>query len=181
MAFLTRGELLRRPLREAREKAAKYHRKSAAATTRHHIFLSHSHHDAELVERVAQLLGEYADAIYVDWKDDSMPAVTSPVTARRIKVKISETNKFILLATNNALFSKWVPWELGVADLSNTMKNVAILPVTDPPHSWNGNEYIGIYSYIDKRNSNDGTVRDKLAVIDPETRSGIWLEEWLTR
>jgi hypothetical protein len=181
MAFLTRGELLQRPLYEARAKAEKYHRKSASFTARHHIFLSHSHHDAELVERVAELLGEYANSIYVDWKDDSMPKVTSPETARRIKGKIAETNKFILLATNNALSSKWVPWELGVADLSNTMKNVAILPITDPPHSWNGNEYIGIYSYITKADSQGGAIRDKLAVFDPDDGSAIWLEEWLTR
>jgi hypothetical protein len=177
MAFLTRGELLQRPLHEARATVQKYHRKAAAA--RHHIFLSHSHHDYELVERVAELLGEYADSIYVDWKDDSMPAVTSPVTARRIKAKIADTNKFILLATNNAVASKWVPWELGVADLSNTMKNVAILPVKDPPHTWNGNEYIGIYSYIERLSSKDGTIT-KLAFVDPESGDAIWLEQWLT-
>lgn len=181
MAFLTRNELLQRPLMEARRKAASLHTRVAAETSRHHVFLSHSHRDHQLLERVAELLGEYASSIYVDWKDETMPEVTSPETARRIKLKIADTNKFILLATNNALRSKWVPWELGIADLSNAMRNVAILPVQNPPVTWHGNEYIGIYSVIEKADSKDGRVRDKLAVYDPETNEGIWLEEWLTR
>lgn len=179
MAFYTRRDLQSRPLSEAKASAERYHRKTASA--KHHIFLSHSHDDNELVLHVARLLGDYSDAIYVDWKDDSMPAVTCPATARRIKKKISETAKFVLLATNNALASKWVPWELGIADKSNTMRNVAILPVVDPPHEWRGNEYIGIYSYIDRRDSQGGTIRNQPAVIDPETGNGIWLKEWLTR
>lgn len=173
MALYTRGELTSRPLHEARARAEKYHKKTAAA--KHHIFLSHSHHDKELVLHVADFLGRWADAIYVDWNDSSMPQVTSPETAKRLKAKISETAKFILLATDNALASKWVPWELGVADLSNGMKNVAVLPVTDPPHKWTGNEYIGIYSRIIK--ADDG----EPGVFEPGDTNGCSLAHWVAR
>lgn len=173
MPFYTRGELTSRPLYEARAKAEKYHKKTASA--KHHIFLSHSHKDKELVLHVAEFLGRWADEIYVDWNDSSMPQVTSPETAARLKVKISKTAKFILLATDNALESKWVPWELGVADLSNGMGNVAILPVTDPPHKWTGNEYIGIYSRIIKSNNGEP------GVFEPGKDKGPYLKTWLTR
>jgi hypothetical protein len=173
MSFYTRGELKKRPLYEAKASAEKYHKKTASA--KHHIFLSHSHKDSDLIEYVAEFLGRWADAIYIDWKDDSMPTVTSPETAARLKIKIRDTAKFILLATDNALASKWVPWELGVADLSNGMANVAILPVTDPPHTWTGSEYIGIYSRIIK--SDDG----EPGVFEPGQTRGASLTTWLTR
>lgn len=179
MAFYRRSDLQQRPLYEARATAERYHRKTASS--QHYIFLSHSHLDGDLVLSAAALIGEYANAIYIDWKDESMPKVTNAVTARRIKAKIAETSKFILLATNNALSSKWVPWELGIADQSNGMSKVLIFPVEDPPHTWLGNEYIGIYSYVDRRDSTDGSRRNEPAVIDPETGKGEWLSDWLTK
>ncbi|TWT95396.1 hypothetical protein Pla108_35440 [Botrimarina colliarenosi] len=104
-----------------------------------------------------------------------MPSVTSPETARRIKGKIKECKKLVLLATNNALQSKWVPWELGVADAENSMKNIAILPVTDSQTSWIGSEYVGIYDRIEQASSG------KPAVFEPGASSGILLEDWLRR
>jgi hypothetical protein len=173
MSFYTRGEMKSRPLHEAKAHAEKYHKKTASA--KHHIFLSHSHEDKELVLYVADFLGRWADGIYVDWNDSTMPQVTSPETATRLKSKIRSTAKFILLATDNAVASRWVPWELGVADLSNGMDNVAVLPVTDPPHAWEGNEYIGIYSRIIKADSGNP------GVFEPGETNGMKLSDWLTR
>jgi len=165
--------LTSRPIRIAKAIAEQVHTKTAAQ--QHHIFLSHSHKDKELVLYIADFLKQWADGIYVDWNDSSMPQVTSPETATLLKTKIRDTAKFILLATDNAIASRWVPWELGVADLSNGMKNVAVLPVTEPPRSWPGSEYVGIYSTIEKSDSGEP------AVFEPGESNGITLSRWLTR
>lgn len=172
MAYLTRRELLSTPVFESREMRTKaYHSKTAATVVT--IFLSHSHLDADLLDAAIERLGNEGVKVYVDWKDSTMPSVTSPITANRLKAKINECEKFVLLATNNALASRWVPWELGVADMADNYLNVAIMPVTNPPHTWIGSEYVGIYQRIIV--SDDGT----LGVFRPNQTSGISLEQWL--
>ncbi|WP_146446234.1 toll/interleukin-1 receptor domain-containing protein [Botrimarina colliarenosi] len=174
MAYYTRQQLQSVPIYlEAAVRNNRYHTRTASAAVT--VFLSHSHQDAAIVNQAVQLLGSQGVTIYVDWKDESMPSVTSPETARRIKGKIKECKKLVLLATNNALQSKWVPWELGVADAENSMKNIAILPVTDSQTSWIGSEYVGIYDRIEQASSG------KPAVFEPGASSGILLEDWLRR
>jgi hypothetical protein len=178
MALYYSRSQIERPQLEAFAKSAQVHNRTASA--KHHIFLSHSHHDGDLVLSAAAWLGEYSSQIYVDWKDSSMPSVTSPETARLIKRKISETKKFILLATNNALESRWVPWELGIADKTNGQDHVAILPVTEYPHNWRGSEYVGIYCWIGP-GENKTTGQSGPAVYEPGRDEGIWLKEWLEK
>jgi hypothetical protein len=174
MPYYTRADLRQVPIfNEATQRVRAYHTKSAATVAT--IFLSHSHKDADVVNQAVELLGSQGVSIYVDWKDSSMPEVTSPETAKRIKAKIRECKKFVLLATDNALASTWVPWELGIGDTSNGMDNVAILPVTDPPHSWTGSEYVGIYLRIVK--SDDGTP----GVFEPGQTQGTSLATWLRK
>ena len=75
-----------------------------------------------------------------------MPRVTSGKTASKIKTRIRQCDKFILLATNSAVESKWCNWELGYGDSQKFDNNdIAILPLkkadmTDS--AYKGNEYI---------------------------------------
>ncbi|KAB0517168.1 hypothetical protein F7R20_31415, partial [Pseudomonas brassicacearum subsp. brassicacearum] len=89
-------------------------------------------------------------SIYVDWADETMPEQTNGITATKIKNQIVCLNdKFILLATNEALASRWCNWEIGIADPFKLHKDkIALLPLIDSPSSWNGNEYLQIYPYI---------------------------------
>lgn len=122
----------------------------AASSSRVTVFLSHSHKDAGLVKNAAAFLKSLGVEIYVDWLDGDMPATTSPETAKKLKEKISEHQKFILLATENSKESKWVPWELGFADTTKGMKNIAILPIAESSTSYKGTEFVGIYPLIRK-------------------------------
>jgi len=170
--YYTRDELRKVPIFKSiteREKA--YHTKTASAIAT--IFLSHSHRDADIVNQVVELLGNQGVIVYVDWKDDTMPKVTSPETALRLKTRIKDCRKFVLLATDNALESRWVPWELGIADVSNSIDNVVVLPVTDPPRAWTGSEYVGIYSTIEKADTGNPSV------FKPGQNQGISLRQWL--
>lgn len=151
-------------------KSAAARRTAATATT---VFLSHSHHDAELVEPTILFLADQGVVVYVDWKDPTMPAMTSPETASRLKERIAGCKKFVLLGTNNAIASRWVPWELGVADNRNGLANIAVLPVVPQYRSWEGQEYIGIYSRIET--ADDG----RWAVFPAGKTSGVTLDYWL--
>ncbi len=80
-----------------------------------------------------------------------MPERTNGITAQKIKNQIISVNdKFVLLATNNAVDSKWCNWEVGIADpFKLSYKKLAILPLADNSGTWNGNEYLQIYPRIE--------------------------------
>lgn len=112
------------------------------------IFLSHKHNEKEFLEGAISLLKSYGVDVYVDWLDDGMPKTTSDQTAVRIKEKIKENHKFILLATEGAINSKWCNWELGLGDAAKYIENIALLPIKKDNNDFLGSEYLEIYPYI---------------------------------
>jgi ribulose bisphosphate carboxylase small subunit len=113
------------------------------------VFLSHSHQDKRIVKGLINYLAEQGIKVYVDWNDTSMPRVTSRETAEKIKCEIKENNLFWILATVNAMNSKWVPWEIGVADQSKKSDAISIIPVSDPAGKFHGSEYLQLYRSIE--------------------------------
>jgi hypothetical protein len=112
------------------------------------IFLSHKHDEVEELDSAISFLKEFGVEIYVDWLDEGMPRTTSGITANRIKQKIKENKKFILLATEGAITSKWCNWELGHGDAEKYINHIAILPIKNTYSDYNGAEYLQIYPYI---------------------------------
>lgn len=112
------------------------------------VFLSHKHDEINILQDVIGFLKEEGVDIYVDWMDEDMPAYTNAKTAIRLKEKIKVANKFILVATPNAINSKWCNWELGLGDAAKYIKNIALLPIDRTSQSFNGAEYLKIYPYI---------------------------------
>lgn len=116
------------------------------------VFISHKHDDLEELKGIIGFLEEkYGVRCYIDSKDPTLPKKTSGETANRIKQRINECNKFILLATDGAVESKWCNWELGYGDAGKTIKNVAIFPIKEKEsadYDYKGNEYMEIYSCI---------------------------------
>ncbi len=113
------------------------------------IFLSHKHDETEELDGAISFLKNFGVEIYVDWLDDNMPRITNGTTASRIKQKIKENKKFIFLATEGAIDSKWCSWELGHGDAEKYIShNIAILPVKDNSSNYTGSEYLEIYPYI---------------------------------
>ena len=98
-------------------------------------------------------------SIYVDWADTTMPERPNGITAGNIKNQIISLNdKFVLLATNNAVVSRWCNWEVGIADPFKLSKlKIAILPLADNSGTWNGNEYLQIYPRIERGNQDSTT------------------------
>lgn len=114
------------------------------------IFLSHKHDEKEFLEGAISLLKTFGVDVYVDWLDEGMPKTTSGETAKRIKEKIKENHKFILLATEGAISSKWCNWELGLGDAAKYIDHIALLPVKKDYLDFSGSEYLEIYPYIFK-------------------------------
>ncbi len=113
------------------------------------VFLSHKHDELKELDGAISFLKKQGVSVYVDWLDDEMPKSTSGVTAQRIKTKIKENSKFILLATEGAINSKWCNWELGYGDYCKYLNNIAILPVRDDYSDFSGSEYLQIYPRIE--------------------------------
>ena len=90
--------------------------KSYPSAAEYNVFLSHSHKDKELAKGLIYMLAREGVSVYVDWADSELPEKPGRETANKIKRVIKTSDLFLLLATDNALNSKWVPWELGVAD-----------------------------------------------------------------
>lgn len=116
------------------------------------VFISHKHDDLDdLKGLIGFLENEYGVKAYIDSRDPSMPKKTSGETATNIKNRIKKCDKFILLATNSAVESKWCNWELGYGDAQKYREHIALFPMKPKDASdfeYRGSEYMQIYPYI---------------------------------
>lgn len=155
------------------------------------IFLSHKHDDLEDLRGVIGWLEKKYDVeVYIDSMDKSMPKTTCGETASRIKGKIHDCDKFILLATEGAIDSKWCNWELGFGDAKKSVnKSIAIFPMRETRFSsYKGNEYLEIYPHIIEENGlskyNDGSIIEKgYYVVEKRNGTDYYtpLKTWLSR
>lgn len=118
------------------------------------VFLSHKHDELEVLDGAIPFLKKEGVDVYVDWMDEGMPKTTNGTTAKRIKEKIKENDKFIFLATEAAINSKWCNWELGLGDAAKFIENIAIFPVRSGISIFSGSEYFEIYPYITYEDGN---------------------------
>jgi hypothetical protein len=111
------------------------------------IFLSHSHKDRALIEPAIAFLRSHGVKVYVDWMDEGMPDIVSGETAKKIKERISQQKKFMVMVTENSKDSRWVPWELGYADPVKGMNHIASFPIAEA-YDFTQNEYMKIYPKV---------------------------------
>ena len=175
MAYITEKFLRSKaadPLLE--NSAQRVQKMTASLSSAKTIFLSHSHHDKELAKGLKNYLLSLSIKLYIDWEDASMPPETNNETAKKIKNRISESDHVLVLATNKAVASRWVPWEIGVADIQKTPTGISIIPVVDDSGNFKGNEYLQLYKRVTIAYSGVH------AVFEPQkTSGGILLESWL--
>jgi hypothetical protein len=147
MPYISRQQLIDLARKTERVVTAKASVRETRASAQASVFLSHSHQDRDLVQAGASLVANQTISVYVDWLDTDMPAITSPETAAKLRAKIRENRRFLLLATDKSLASRWVPWELGYAD-GVKPADIAVMPVldrlTDQP-----TEYIHLYARVE--------------------------------
>lgn len=147
--FITRAQLknYQAGVSLANESVVALQAKAAASNAREAevtVFLSHSHKDRDLIAPTLAFLRSHGVRIYVDWMDEGMPDVVSGETARKLKERIQQQKKFLVLVTENSKDSRWVPWELGYADPTKGMDHIASFPVSESM-DFAHNEYLKIY------------------------------------
>lgn len=125
-------------------------KKNVDGTEMINVFVSHKHEDLDILADVIGFLEQkYGVKVYIDSKDSSMPGITSGETAIRIKSRIDSCDKFVLLATDKAVESKWCNWELGYGDAKKYEgRDIALLSLRDTAEGYKGNEYLEIYPHI---------------------------------
>ena len=118
--------------------------------------------------------------VYVDWAVDhelDRTRVTEQ-TANALRYRMSQSQSLFFATSQNAVNSKWMPWELGFFD--GHKHRAAILPVLSSGQittRYEGREYLGIYPYI-SREKNVGGVDALWVHKDEDTyvRFEYWLE-----
>ncbi len=178
MALITGAEL--EALGRSPEGLKKDHLlQTSKATAELSIFLSHSHSDGPLVNGLRTLLGNVTPVrLYLDSDASDMPRVTDRQAAERVKASIAALDYFMILGTENALMSRWVPWEVGVAESIKPADRIILIPVADAEGKFRIAEYLQLYPVVEK--SRDG----RYAVFPPPgpvpgPRSGPALDKWL--
>jgi hypothetical protein len=113
-------------------------------------FLSHSSKDDDLVVGATRVLEGHGATVYTDEVDPAMPPYTNEETANLLKQRIQQAQKFVLLASANSKESKWVPWELGIADGYKGIGRIALFPAAESTNDtiWASWEYLGLYRRI---------------------------------
>ena len=130
------------------------------------VFLSHKHDDLANLKRVVYILEKLHSNVYVDWLDKTMPKITSGETAVKIKDKIRKMDKFILVASDAAIESKWCNWELGFGDAQKyDMGKIALFPICKVDGQWKGKEYMSIYPTIQYYDGKNQRYKDSTLII----------------
>jgi hypothetical protein len=145
-------------------------------------FLSHSSKDKDLVTGAIRLLEGHGATVYIDKKDPTLPPYTNKDTAKSLKNRINQSDKFVLLASENSKESKWVPWELGLADGYKGLNKTAILPAVENQRdtSWTNWEYLGLYDRI-VWGDLEGHEKKIWMVLDRRKNTAVTLSSWLAR
>lgn len=161
-------------LNESRSPTSECFQLGARKTT---VFISHKHDDlADLRGLLGFLEEQYSVKVYIDSRDPCMPRRTSAKTALNIKDRIKQCDKFILLATNGAIESKWCNWELGYGDAQKFKEHIALFPMKPKnthDSAYKGSEYMDIYPHIVYRDGT-GNYEDGSPVI-----CGYYVRQWL--
>ena len=176
MAYFTETELLGYAgrLRNSRTNFSNIiEAKEASVVAAATIFLSHSHKDRTQAEGLVYYLASLGIKVYVDWNDSDMPRITNRDTAEKIKGEIKTKALFLILATSNALQSRWVPWEIGIADQCKGDQRMLLIPVADYSGRFDGNEYLQLYMRV------EAAAAGGYGVFAPGQTSGITLEQFI--
>lgn len=144
------------------------------------IFISHSFLDKSLILTLVQLFNECGYSVYVDWIDDKTldRSNVTKETAEIVRSRVSQSKSLAYIETKNITNSKWCPWELGIAD-GMLNGRAAILPILSDDNKFKGQEYLGIYPYIDYEKTKENK-KNEFWVNDPNKPGAyVVLREWL--
>ncbi len=114
------------------------------------LFVFHKPDQLEELDSTVNFLNNFRVLIYVDWLDEHIAQDKSEATTKLITQKINDNKKFIFLATEEAIQSKWCDWVLRLAKTLKPIEDIAVLPVRADFSDYNddGEAYLQKYAYI---------------------------------
>lgn len=113
------------------------------------FFISHSFQDQETIEKLMKLFDNNGFKTYTDWNDNQLDrSNVTKGTALILKERLNCSKGLIYAYSTSSKVSKWVNWELGLADGGN--KYVFVLPIgdIDNDEDFTGEEFLQIYDQI---------------------------------
>ena len=145
------------------------------------VFLSHSSKDKDKLNDILSFLSKYGAQVYIDKNDEELPKMTNYKTAEILKNRIKNIPKFVLFVTPNSKESRWIPWELGLADGMDKYENIAILPASAHKYDsdWTEQEYLALYQQIVWGKPDGEDIADWV-VFDKFKNKKIYLKDWLS-
>jgi hypothetical protein len=153
------------------------------ASTRYNktVFLSHSSKDAEYLPAVILILENHGGRVYVDSGDDRLPVTPSREAAEILRKSVKDCQRFVLFVTTNSKDSKWIPWELGLADGEKGQFPIALFPTGEYSyeHKWLETEYLGLYQRIVWGQIENVTTDNTWIVLNYEKNTAVTLTQWL--
>jgi len=150
VSYITKSELRDFASRQTLHEQASLRKSARDRDPQGSTFLSHSSKDQDLVVGAMIVLRNHGASVYIDEVDPEMPPYTNDETAALLKSRIRQAGNFVLLTSENSRDSRWVPWELGVADGYKGLARIALFPASEKSYdqSWASWEYLGLYRRI---------------------------------
>lgn len=126
--------------------------KRFSTSIQYDIFISHSYDDARAIRHLRDLLVGSGYKVYVDWIEDKLLDRTrvSTRTAETLRERMKSCKSLLYITSVSAEKSVWMPWELGYMDAKTG--RVAVAPILDDDEDFDGQEYLGLYPYLDLTN-----------------------------
>jgi hypothetical protein len=147
------------------------------------VFLCHAFLDALEAKKIREWLEGEGLTTYVDRMDEAELSreLASAGKSDFLKERVRNCKALVFVTSESWTRSVWMPWELGYFDALGL--KIAILPIHEgdlDKSEFHGQEYLGIYPYIDRAHAEDGTevcfwIKHKDASTPPK-RLKAWLD-----
>lgn len=156
-------------------------KQASSEAYQHNVFLSYSSKDQDLLPGVIQVLQGRGGRVYIDKLDPELPDLINRDTAERLRLRIAGCGRFVMFVTTNSKGSRWVPWELGLADGEKREPAIALFPSAETAGEteWANQEYLGLYRRIvwGKHQSYEKPI---WMVLDHRANTATELKAWLS-
>jgi TIR domain len=150
------------------------------------LFLSHSQSDIGTAAQAVDILEQHGARVYMDVRDSGIASSTSDVDiAKRLRNAIQTTRRLVVLVSENTRTSRWIPWEIGVADGIGGADRVALFPIRKDVNTsdlWAHQEYFELYARIESVRWPPSSPPSWIVRVPDGTLSGnIWpLQMWIS-
>jgi hypothetical protein len=179
VAYFTKA-MLEESIYEAKRYEELLVAKTISDTESFHIFLSHSYKDKKYIRKLKEYIeNNFSLTCYVDWITEPKTLDRNSVgrnSAELLRKRMRQSQSLIFCTSDNSQDSKWMPWELGYFDAHKG--RVAVLPIVEEGKSFQGQEYLSLYPYVDLAGVKDSV--SKSLWVNESTSEYVSFAGWLS-